>query len=51
MEHTQHPVEEPHMHDGFTRPLMLVWDHLLRTVYVDNGGVVICWCMSLFCMA
>lgn len=35
MEHTQHPVEEPHMHDGFTRPLMLVWDHLLRTVYVE----------------
>lgn len=23
------------MHDGFTRPLMLVWDHLLRTVYVE----------------
>lgn len=38
MEHTQHPVEEPHMHGGFTRPLMLVWDHLLHTVYVDNGG-------------
>lgn len=35
MEHTQHPVEEPHMHDGFTRPLMLVWDHLLHTVYVE----------------
>lgn len=35
MEHTQHPVEEPHMHDGFTRPLVVVWDHLLRSVYVE----------------
>lgn len=23
------------MHDGFIRPLVVVWDHLLRSVYVE----------------